>query len=37
MQAKEIYLSVIDDELNHFELVTVLQLISDKLKININK
>jgi len=34
MQAKDIYLSIINDELNHFELVTILQLITNKLKIN---
>jgi len=34
MQAKDIYLSIINNELNHFELVTILQLITNKLKIN---
>jgi len=34
MQAKDIYLSVINNELNRVELVTILQLIANKLEIN---
>ncbi len=34
MQAKYIYLSVINNQLNQIEMVTILQLITNKLEVN---
>ncbi len=34
MQAKDIYLSVINNQLNQIEMVTILQLITNKLEVN---